>query len=55
MIPLIVLLYGLLLTGCASTNTTATLTERDDGGDTRMTVGQALFVKLEGNLSTGYE
>ena len=51
---MIAALAGFLLAGCATTNTTTTLTERDNGRDVRVCVGQVLAVKLASNPTTGY-
>jgi inhibitor of cysteine peptidase len=51
---MIAALAGLLLVGCATTNTTTTLTERDNGRAIGMSVGQVLVIKLASNPTTGY-
>jgi inhibitor of cysteine peptidase len=53
--PLLALLAGLWLVGCASMKTTTILTERDHDQAVRLTVGQTLLVKLASNPTTGYD
>lgn len=52
--PITAVVLSLLLAGCATMKSIPTLTERDNGRDIHIAVGERLIVKLASNATTGY-